>query len=91
MAKALQLDAEILNTAPPVPSAALTRAPIEEPSSPPTGKREIPKVGQVPLQVRWPKNEVKAAKLASVELDFPTVSEFMLACFHAFMDARKQM
>lgn len=38
-----------------------------------------------PMQVRWAGSEVKAARLAALQLDFPTVSEFMLACFHAYM------
>jgi len=32
--------------------------------------------------------DVKAAKLAAIEMDFPTVSDFMLACFHAYMQSR---
>jgi hypothetical protein len=43
-----------------------------------------------PLQVRWPGEDVKAAKLAALELDFPTVSDFMLACFHAYMKEHKK-
>jgi hypothetical protein len=43
----------------------------------------------MPLQVRWPREEVKAAKLAAVQGDFSTVSDFMLACFHAYMKARR--
>lgn len=43
----------------------------------------------VPLQVRWPRDEVKAAKLAAVQGDFSTVSDFMLACFHAYMKTRE--
>ena len=93
MAKALQLDVDILNSAPPVPKAALTK-PLGETPAPisvqaPTGRKGSPKIGQVPLQIRWPRNEVKAAKLAAVELDFPTMSDFMLACFHAYMKTRK--
>ena len=86
MAKALQLDADILTAAPPVPQAA------QEPklSQARKGTKGNPKVGQVPLQIRWPRAEVKAAKLASVQDDFPTVSDFMLACFHAYMKTRKQ-
>lgn len=93
MAKALQLDDEILNSAPPVPKAALGKSSVEAPTPvsvpPPTGRKGSPKIGQIPLQVRWPRAEVKAAKLAAVELDFPTMSDFMLACFHAYMKTRK--
>jgi hypothetical protein len=42
------------------------------------------------LQVRWPVKDVKAAKLAAIQLDFPTMSDFMLACFHAYMKSTKQ-
>jgi len=38
----------------------------------------------VPLQVRLPREEVKAIKVAAAERE-QTISEFMRACFHAFM------
>lgn len=85
MAKALELSQETL-TAPPVPKAAQT-----VPQSPASSKRgrELTKADtkaeREPLQVRWPGDDVKAAKLAAIQLDFPSVSEFMLACFHAYM------
>lgn len=90
MAKALQLDDNILDSTPSVPKAALAKLSIEAPAqtAPSAITLEVksnPKVGQVPLQVRWPSKEVKAAKLAAVELDFPTMSDFMLACFHEYM------
>lgn len=85
MAKALELNTAIMETAPPVPQAAQVR-----PAEARKGTKGNPKVGQVPLQVRWPRTEVKAAKVAAVEDDFPTVSDFMLACFHAYMKTRKQ-
>jgi hypothetical protein len=43
-----------------------------------------------PLQVRWPPDEVKAAKMTAIELDFPTVSDFMLTCFHAYMKTQRK-
>jgi hypothetical protein len=86
MAKALQLNAEILETAPPVPQAAQIRKPT---STKAPGTKGNPKLGQVPLQVRWPRQEVKAAKLAALQNDFETVSGFMLACFHAYMNNGK--
>jgi hypothetical protein len=87
MAKALELNAGILDAAPPVPQAAQVK-PAVAPETP-KGRKGSPKVGQVPLQIRWPRAEVKAAKLAAVQND-STVSDFMLACFHAFMKTRKQ-
>jgi hypothetical protein len=76
MAKALELSADTL-TAPPVPAKQGREA------AKPEAKRE-------PLQVRWPPEDVKAAKLAAIQKDFPTVSDFMLACFHAYMKSSKQ-
>ncbi len=43
-----------------------------------------PKVDQMPLQVRLPRHEVRAIKIAAAERE-QTVSAFMLACFHAYM------
>lgn len=42
-----------------------------------------------PLQIRIPPAEVKAIKMAALEDDYPTVSAFMLTCFHAYMEKRK--
>lgn len=42
-------------------------------------------VDQVPLQVRLPRQEVRAIKVAAAERDM-TISDFMLACFHAHMN-----
>ncbi len=88
MAKALELTDDTL-TAPPIPRAAQTpQAPVTKQG------REVrpePKAeAKEPLQVRWPSDDVKAAKLAAIQLDFPTVSDFMLACFHAYMKTRAQ-
>jgi uncharacterized protein (DUF1778 family) len=43
----------------------------------------------MPLQIRLPREEVKAIKVAAAEAE-QTISDFMLACFHARMHARKQ-
>jgi hypothetical protein len=92
MAKALELDAATFAAAPPVPRAAQAPAAQQTPSQALTGRgrKGKPKLDQMPLQVRWPRSEVKAAKLAAVEGDFPTVSDFMLACFHAYMKSTKK-
>jgi hypothetical protein len=82
MAKALELTADTLSVPSQVPKAAQGRTTIEPKRAKPP-KRE-------PLQVRWPLEDVKAAKLAAIQLDFPTVSDFMLACFHAYMKTQKQ-
>jgi hypothetical protein len=43
-----------------------------------------PKAPQIPLQVRLPRDEVRAIKIAAAERE-QTLSDFMLACFHAYM------
>jgi hypothetical protein len=90
MAKALELSDDTL-TAPPVPKAAQITPPAVQPVQPRKGRAAPPKPEpREPLQVRWPGDEVKAAKLAAIQLDFPTVSDFMLACFHAYMKTAKK-
>jgi hypothetical protein len=86
MAKATELNADIMTAAVPVPRAAQASPPATAP------RRTKPalKAKVVPLQVRWPASDVKAAKLAAIQGDFPTVSDFMLTCFHAYMKGRKQ-
>lgn len=85
MAKAIDLSDNVLNAASPVPKAAQpTKSGAQEKT-----KNEA-KVQREPLQVRWPAEDVKAAKLATIEQDFRTVSEFLLACFHAYMKTHKQ-
>jgi hypothetical protein len=83
MAKALELSVETMNP-PPVPKAAQV-APVQ-----PKVSKKQKQEPREPLQVRWPGEDVKAAKLAALELDFPTVSDFMLACFHAYMKEHKK-
>ena len=86
MAKALELTDDTL-TAPPVPRAAQTpQAPVAKQGR--EVKQDTKSEAKEPLQVRWPGDDVKAVKLAAIQLDFPTVSDFMLACFHAYMKTR---
>ncbi len=86
MAKALELNPDTLAVVPSVPQAALVKVRTAE--EPKRGKA-TPKIKREPLQVRWPTEDVKAAKLAAIQMDFPTVSDFMLACFHAYMKTQK--
>lgn len=80
MAKALALSPDTLKVAQPTPKAATpARSAAQMP------KTEA-KADQVPLQVRLPREEVRAIKVAAAERDM-TISEFMLACFHAYMKA----
>ena len=88
MAKATELNADIMTAAVPVPKAAQVTAPAPQVEL--KLSKPVPKAKPVPLQVRWPASDVKAAKLAAIQLDFPTVSDLMLACFHAYMKSRKQ-
>ena len=93
MAKALELTDDTL-TAPPVPRAAqITTAPAPVPV-PKQGReaRQEPKqdAAKEPLQVRWPGEDVNAVKLAAIQLDFPSVSDFMLTCFHAYMKTQRK-
>ena len=76
---------------------ALTPALVEAPQITPqaaTPPRAAPKAApapkpeQMPLQVRLPREEVRAIKIAAAEQE-QTVSDFMLACFHAYMKSRK--
>jgi hypothetical protein len=92
MAKALELSPETL-TAPPVPKAAQLTTSQAVPVAMQSREAKLPEPKaevKEPLQVRWPGDDVKAAKLAAIQLDFPTVSDFMLACFHAYMKNQKQ-
>lgn len=84
MAKAIALTAETLQTPQVTPQAA---TPARGPA--PKAKAE-PKPVQVPLQVRLPRDEVRAIKIAAAQND-QTISEFMLACFHAFMQSGKHV
>ena len=47
-------------------------------------KKKSPEVKPMPLQVRWPREDVKAVKVAAAQSE-QTISDFMLACFHAYM------
>lgn len=94
MPKALELSLDTMSP-PPMPKAAQLSPPASEAASPEPARK--PKRGREvkaekietkePLQVRWPVAEVKAVKLAAIQLDFPTISDFMLTCFHAYMEA----
>ena len=85
MAKALELNPDTLTVVPSVPQASRVRtiAAAEE------KKAKTAKIEREPLQVRWPVQDVKAVKLAAIQMDYPTVSDFMLACFHDFMQKQK--
>jgi len=84
MAKAVPLTIDALKAPQITPKAATpARSPAVKAEAPPE-----PKVEQVPLQIRIPKDEARAIKIAAAERD-QTISEFMLACFHAHMKSGK--
>lgn len=84
MAKALALTPDALNApqitpkaATPPRAAALTNA---QPEMAPKPEQEPTH----PLQIRIPREQARAIKVAAAERDM-TLSDFMLACFHAYM------
>lgn len=85
MAKAVPLTFDTLNTPPVTPQAATparqAAAAVQSIATPLKLKVE-----HVPLQMRIPKEESRAIKVAAAERDM-TISDFMLACFHAHMKA----
>lgn len=93
MAKAEPLTFDTLKVPQVTPQAATpARAPApvrgQGGAAPPAAD---PKEDQVPLQVRIPRKDARAIRLAAIERD-QTISGFMLACFHAYMNSsgRKQ-
>lgn len=85
MAKALALTPDTL-TAPQITPKAATpaRSPVRATPQPePEAKSD-----QVPLQVRIPRDDARAIKIAAAQND-QTISDFMLACFHAYMKSSK--
>ena len=91
MGKRLDLSAEMLEAPVAPPQAARVVPPVPVPAAPdsPVIRKAQPPVNDKPLQVRWPRAEVKALKLAAADAE-QTISEFMLACFHDYIKARKQ-
>lgn len=84
MAKAVALTLDALK-APQITPKAATPARSHAGKAVPA---PAPKVEQVPLQVRIPKDAARAIKIAAAERD-QTISDFMLACFHAYMKTVK--
>ena len=82
MAKAIALTPDALRVPQHTPQAATpARAHTVKTDPAPEAKAD-----QVPLQVRLPRDEVRAIKVAAAERD-QTISQFMLACVHAYMKA----
>ena len=83
MAKALALTPDALNAPQITPKAATPARSAVKAEPQPKGRAE-PKPDQVPLQIRIPRGDARAIKIAAAQAD-QTISEFMLACFHASM------
>lgn len=78
MAKVTALSPDLMTVAVAPTTSPASNRPVEKAaSSPPVAK-------PAPLQIRIPAAEVKAIKRAALESD-QTISDFMLACFHAYM------
>lgn len=80
MPKALQLTEDALTTLPEPPRAARKQGA--------TKLKAAPSENTTPLQLRLPRKEVKAIKVAAAESE-QTISEFILACVHAYTQTRK--
>lgn len=83
MAKALALTPDALNAPQITPKAATPpRAAVAKMQSEAVPKPEPEPTH--PLQIRIPREQARAIKVAAAERDM-TLSDFMLACFHAYM------
>jgi hypothetical protein len=89
MAKAIALTPDVLRVPQHTPQAA-TPARAHAANAEPAETKVKTKADQVPLQVRLPRDEVRAIKVAAAERD-QTISEFMLACVHAYMKSGKHV
>ncbi len=83
MAKAIALTPETLRVPQPTPQAATPARSLAPVAKVGPKTKADPKADQVPLQVRLPRDEVRAIKVAAAQRDL-TISDFMLACFHAY-------
>lgn len=87
MAKPVPLTLDAMSTPQITPQAATPARGTATPV-PVVAPLVEPKIEHVPLQIRIPKDEVRAIKIAAAQQD-KTISEFMLACFHAHMKSTK--
>ena len=83
MAKAVPLTLDTLKAPQITPQAATPARQAAGKGAAPVAEVKNP---QVPLQVRIPKDAARAIKIAAAERE-QTISDFMLACFHAYMKA----
>jgi hypothetical protein len=79
MPKPVSLTPELVEAPQIIPQAATPARGARKPDRAPKSK-----AGQIPLQLRLPRDEVRAIKVAAAERE-QTISDFMLACYHAYM------
>jgi hypothetical protein len=82
MPKPVPLTPALMETPQVTPQAA---KPARAAATPAPTRKKPP---QKPLQVRLASDEVRAIKIAAAERE-QTVSDFMLACFHAYIKSGK--
>jgi hypothetical protein len=82
MPKAADLDIDLNVPAHLPPSATAPRTVKERRQVPPPPKNDTP------VNFRWPAAEVKAMKQAALDADM-TIQDFLLSCFHSFLQKNK--
>lgn len=82
MPKAADLDID-LNEPPPMPPASTAPRTVKE-----RRKEQEPPKNDTPVNFRWPAAEVKAMKKAALDADM-TIQDFLLSCFHSFLQKSK--
>jgi hypothetical protein len=87
MAKAVVLTPDALVAPQSIPQAA---TPPRSSASLKSAQNTEPKIEQMPLQVRIPREAARAIKIAAAERE-QTISDFMLTCFHAYMKDDKHV
>ena len=80
MAKPTSLTPDTLSVSTAVPAAATGPRGVR-------GKAGARSPMDTPLQIRLPRHEVKAIKVAAAQAEM-SVSKYMLSCFHAYMHNR---
>lgn len=85
MAKAIVLSSDALSVPQVTPKAA---TPARSHGQGKQAQKTELKVEQIPLQIRIPREEARAIKIAAAEQE-QTLSEFMLSCFHAYIRSGK--
>jgi hypothetical protein len=78
MPKAASLDIDLNDPAHMPPAATAPRTVKQQ------GREVEPPKNDTPVNFRWPAAEVKAMKKAALDEDM-TIQDFLLSCFHSFM------